>query len=128
MAPSFCLWANTLLLFRFCLTCSGQRSQVIKTSMEIEQCSREAQDFLNFSSSAKAAPSTHYYVILSVRDISNTSLTAPEDSISLSNSGFRYAVKNYFCRCLCDINYCDFLLSPLLFSLISPLTSFKPSR
>ena len=68
-----------------------------------------------------------FSVILSVRNIRNTTLTAPEDPVSFSISGFRYAVENYFCRCLSDLKYCDFLLSPLLFSLISPLKAFKQS-
>ena len=111
----------------FFLICSGQRSQVIESSSDVhDRRSRQVQEnSLKFSSSMKTTPSAYYSLILSVRNTGYSSLTALEEPISLSNSGFRYVAEPPYCRCLSDLKYCDFF--SFFNSLFSSLTAFKPS-
>ena len=89
--------------------CSDQRSHAIESSSVVhDRRSRQVQDSLKFSSSVKAAPSAYYSLIPSVRNTGYSSLTALEEPISLSISGFRYVAEPPYCRCLSDLKYCDF--------------------
>ena len=66
----------------------------------------------------KIIPSAYYSLILSVRNTGYSSLTALEEPIALSNSGFRYVADPPYCRRLSDFKYCDIFLFFFLFSLL----------